>query len=75
MIANPMPADQILRLPPLIDIPTACRALGISRSLGYELARTGDFPIDVLRVGDRVRRVRSADLRELIGLQSESPPS
>lgn len=32
----------------------ACAALGISRSLGYELVRRGDFPVAVIRCGRRV---------------------
>ena len=37
-----------------ISIPSACRLLGISRGLGYELARTGQFPVPVLKLGRRL---------------------
>lgn len=47
--------------------PTAARALGIGRSKAYELARTGEWPTPVLRLGTRYR-VPTAPLRELLGL-------
>lgn len=54
-------------LPPVIDLyPTAAGFLGIGRTTAYELARRGEFPVRVLRVGHRFRVV-TADLRELLG--------
>ena len=35
-----------------ISLEEACRALGIGRSLGYELARRGEFP-GLLKLGRR----------------------
>lgn len=52
---------QIAAGPPTIDVPTACGYLGISRSAGYELIKTGGFPCRVLRVGSR-NRVLTASL-------------
>jgi predicted DNA-binding transcriptional regulator AlpA len=46
---------QISAEPPTIDVPTACGYLGISKSAGYELIKTGGFPCRVLRVGSRNR--------------------
>lgn len=37
-----------------VDLPLACAALGISRTLGYELVRRGEFPVAVIRCGRRV---------------------
>lgn len=55
-------------LPPVIDLyPTAAEVLGIGRSTAYELARRGEFPVPVLRVGHRLRVVTS-HLRELLGV-------
>jgi hypothetical protein len=46
---------QIAAGPPTIGVPTACGYLGISKSSGYELIKTGRFPCRVLRVGNRYR--------------------
>ena len=50
-------------LPPLISVPTAARALGLSRSAAYRYAAAGDLP--VRRLGGRVFVV-TALLRELV---------
>jgi predicted DNA-binding transcriptional regulator AlpA len=46
---------QIAAGPPTIGVPTACGYLGISKSAGYELIKTGGFPCRVLRMGNRSR--------------------
>ena len=35
------------------DVATAGAILGIGRSKAYELAKTGEFPVTILRVGRR----------------------
>lgn len=61
-------ADQVATLPAVIPLwPTAGEVLGIGRSLAYELARRGEFPVPVLRVGTQYR-VPTAALRELLGV-------
>jgi len=47
--------------PPTIDVPAACKYLGISTSNGYELIKIDNFPCRVLLVGNR-RRVLTASL-------------
>jgi predicted DNA-binding transcriptional regulator AlpA len=42
-------------LPPTLDIPTAARLLGLSRTKAYRLAKTGDFPCRVLKIGHSYR--------------------
>ena len=37
-----------------MDIPTASILLGISRGLGYDLARRGEFPVPIIRLGKRM---------------------
>lgn len=49
------------------DLPTACRALGISKSSGYNLANKGEFPCRIIRIGGRYV-VPTAGLRELLGI-------
>jgi len=45
-----MTHDELLALPPVVDVPTAAKVLGIGRSLAYELVRTGQWPTPVVRV-------------------------
>ena len=76
--------SELLALPATVDIPTAAQALSIGRTLAYQLARTGQFPVPVLRLGSRYRIVTSGLLAALgiapagTGLcvaQSEAAPS
>ncbi|CNF72046.1 Helix-turn-helix domain [Mycobacterium tuberculosis] len=54
-------------LPTVISIMTAARALRLSRTYAYELAKRGDFPCRIIRVGT-VYRVPTAELRKLLGV-------
>jgi hypothetical protein len=54
------------KLPPTIDLMTAARALGIGRTKAYQLARRGEFPCRIIRIGD-LYRVATADLIRLLG--------
>jgi len=54
-------------LPPVIDVPTAARALGVGRSAAYDMIRTNTWPTPVLRLG-RLIRVPSAPLLEMLGV-------
>jgi excisionase family DNA binding protein len=62
-----MTLAELLALPLMIDVGTAARALGLSRSTGYELARRGEFPCRVLRVGCSYR-VPTAELLRVLGI-------
>lgn len=59
--------DQILTLPPVVDVPTAAAVLGVGRSAAYELIRCGQWPTPVLRLGKLIR-VPTAPLLELVGV-------
>jgi hypothetical protein len=61
-------AEDVADLPVIIDIVTAGRVLGMGRTAAYEAARRGDFPVPVLRVGNRYKVV-TAHLRELLGVR------
>jgi predicted DNA-binding transcriptional regulator AlpA len=52
-------------LPPAIDLVTAARVLGIGRTTAYQLARRGQFPCRVIRVGG-LYRVATPDLIRLL---------
>jgi hypothetical protein len=54
------------------DLSTAAAVIGIGRTLAYDLARTGDFPIRTLRLGRRVV-VPVADLLTYLGWDPTGP--
>lgn len=62
--------DELLCLPAVIDLDTANRALLIGRSTGYGLAKHGEYPVKVLRLGNAYRVV-TADLLKLLGLKRQ----
>ncbi|MFC8076245.1 hypothetical protein ACFUN8_12000 [Streptomyces sp. NPDC057307] len=62
-----MSREELLALPVAVDLDTSNRALGLGRSKGYELAKRGEYPCRVLRLGKAYRVVR-ADLLGLLGL-------
>ncbi|MFI0420458.1 DNA-binding protein [Spongiactinospora sp. 9N601] len=60
-----MRVKDLLSLPPTIDLMTAASALGIGRTKAYELARKGEFPVHIVRVGD-LYRVSTPDLLRVL---------
>ena len=64
-----MTRDELDALPPVLDVPTAAKDLGIGRSLAYDLVRRGDWPTPVLHVGKLIK-IPSAPL---LALLSEQP--
>lgn len=62
-------ATELRALPTAVDIVTAGRAFGLGRTKANQLARAGQFPVPVLRIGNSYRVTRAALLRAL----SESP--
>jgi hypothetical protein len=46
-------ADAVRTLGMTTDVPTAGEILGIGRTKAYEMAKNGDFPVRVLRIGRR----------------------
>src|SRR5204862_7676193 len=66
-IRNEMTLAELLALPLMVDVSTAARALGLSRSTGYDLARRGEFPCRVLHVGSSYR-VPTAELLRVLGI-------
>lgn len=68
-----MTRDELAALPPVLDVPTAAKVLGIGRSLAYDLVRRGDWPTPVLRVGKLIK-IPSAPLLALLREQPEVAP-
>lgn len=46
-------ADEVKKLGVATDVETAGSVLGIGRTTAYSLARSGKFPVPVLRIGRR----------------------
>lgn len=69
-----MTAEEALALPAVVDLDTANKVLAIGRSTGYGLAKRGEYPVKVLRLGASYRVV-TADLLRLLGLGREQTPS
>lgn len=59
---------EVLALPAVTDLATACRALGLGRTVCYQLARAGRLPCPVLRLGGQYR-VPTAPLLTALGLE------
>jgi hypothetical protein len=62
-----MALADLLALPVSFDVVTAGRAHGMGRTKAHRLARTGEFPCPVRRVGE-VYRVNRADLLRSLGI-------
>jgi excisionase family DNA binding protein len=61
---------ELLELPATVDLVTAAQALGIGRTTAYQLARAGDLPLPVLRLGARYR-VPTAALLQVLGISPD----
>lgn len=57
--------EELLVLPAAVDLETANRALSLSRTTGYDLAKRGRYPCTVLRLGNAYQVV-TADLLKLL---------
>jgi hypothetical protein len=69
-----MSRDELVGLPVSVELwPTAARAFGMGRTQAYELAKRGEFPTPVLRLGSRYRVTRADLLRKLGVTEEESP--
>ncbi|MGW1064425.1 DNA-binding protein [Streptomyces aureus] len=53
--ATAMTLDELLALPPTVNVTTAARALGIGVHKAYKLIREGSFPVPTLTMGSTVK--------------------
>ncbi|MEU6702567.1 hypothetical protein [Streptomyces wuyuanensis] len=60
-----MQLAELLALPVVIDLDTANRALLLGRTKGFQLAKTGEYPVPLMRVGRSYRVSRAELLRAL----------
>jgi hypothetical protein len=50
-----MSDSELLAIPASVPLVVAARPFGLGRNKAYELARSGEFPCPVIRVGERYR--------------------
>jgi hypothetical protein len=72
MIKDKLTEEQVLALPPAVDLVTAGRAFGLGRTKSYELARAGEFPCPVLPLGHRFM-VTKANLLRVLDIKAPAP--
>ena len=63
--------EEVLNLPPAIDLVTAANVLGISRSVAYKLAQSGDFPTTIHKLGGSYR-VPTQPLLDYLGITRDA---
>lgn len=62
-------ADELRSWPVFVRLPAAADVFGIAHSEAYKLARQGQFPVEVVRIGTRLR-CRTADLIRAVALDA-----
>jgi hypothetical protein len=73
-MAKALSIEEVLALPASIDVETAGRAVGIGRTTAHSLARRGEFPCKVHRIGSMYRVTRT-DLLRFLGIHDPAVPS
>jgi hypothetical protein len=63
----PLTFAELHALPTVVDLMTAARALDIGRTQAYQLAKAGQFPIRIIRVGTAYH-VPTAELLKVLGV-------
>jgi excisionase family DNA binding protein len=72
-ITGPRPtAADLLGEPTTVSLGRACQYLGVSRSVGYQLAKDGLFPVRVERIGNSYR-IPTAGLIDYLGVRPDAP--
>lgn len=71
-VAKGLSPAEIYALPASVDLPEACKALGIGRTTGYALAAADEFPCRVLRVG-RLYKVPRSGILEALDMPEQPP--
>jgi hypothetical protein len=68
-----MNRTEIDDLPAVVDVCTAAKVLGLSRTAAYELIRLGEWPTPVFRLGKLIR-VPTAPMLDLLGIAAAGAP-
>lgn len=67
-------ADEVRTWPVTVGVPDAGRCWGLGRDASYDLARIGQFPVPVLRLGSSLRVTRASILTAL-GIRDAAFPA
>ena len=67
--SDPIPAS-LADLPPVVPLQVASRILGIGRDYGYELVRSGEYPVRVIDSNGRFK-VSKFDLLRYLGAPAQ----
>lgn len=67
----PLPLGEVAELPATVDLMTAARALQLGRTTAYRLAKSGEFPCRVVKIG-ALYRIPTAELLRVLGVDSRS---
>ncbi len=69
-----MNRSELDALPAVVDVCTAAKVMGLSRTAAYELIRLGEWPTPVFRLGKLIRIPTAPMLTLLgVGVNSASP--
>lgn len=69
--ATGMSEAEVLALPAAVPLGDANRAIGVGRTMGYRLAKQGDYPIPVNRIASSYR-CRRVDILKHLGIHAEA---
>ena len=72
-MSRALSVDEIRALPAAPGLVSAGLAFGIGRTKSHELARAGEFPVPLLRIGNRYV-ARRADILAALGIGDVGPP-
>lgn len=70
---RPISLAQVGDLPPALDLLAAAGILGMGRTKAYEMAKRGEFPCRVIRVGNSYV-VPTVELLALLGIHLRAMP-
>ncbi|MFJ1707124.1 integrase [Kitasatospora sp. NPDC088346] len=62
-----MTIAELINLPTCVTLTTANRSLGLGRTAGYDLAKSGQYPVPLIRAG-KAYRVSTIELAKVLGL-------
>jgi predicted DNA-binding transcriptional regulator AlpA len=74
MTAPGMTRAELLALPATLDVETAAKAIGVSRTQAYQLIRHNNWPTPVRRVG-RLIKIPTEPILEFLGIARDTAPN
>ncbi|WP_187361167.1 hypothetical protein [Phytoactinopolyspora mesophila] len=71
-MAAALSVDEIRTFPAAVPLVDAGRAFGLGRTKTHELARAGEFPVPLIKIGSSYRARRS-DILDALGIVDAEP--